>query len=508
MSFMTASTFKLDRSMPDVGWWAGNARFVNLSGKLLGAHVAHAGLIVFWAGAMTLFEISRYDPRIPMYDQGLILLPHLATLGAGVSSGGVIVDTYPYFVIGMLHLISSMVLGAGGIYHSLMGREVLLEERTFPGLFGYNWEDGDKMTTILGIHLTLLGSGALLLVAKAMFWGGLFDPHVLNGSGIEGDVRVIANPTLNPVKIFGYLVGAGGEGGMAAVNNLEDVVGGHIWIGLICILGGFWHILTKPLPWAKNALLYSGEAYLSYSLGAIAYMGVLAAYFISVNNTVYPSVFFGSVGSLESTPGIISARGWLASFHYILGGLFLMGHIWHAIRARGAAKGFDFKKGDLSVRAIANDPQEGNLSTPLNSSDLTLNFLKGLPIYRTGLSPLSRGLEIGMAHGYWLIGPFIKLSPLRNTEYGDLLGLISAVALLIVTAVCLSIYGTVTFNKRLETQPRPTFVTTVANVPNTLVSAEGWSQFSTAFLIGGVGGAIFAYFLLHNIDVLKAITTA
>jgi photosystem II CP43 chlorophyll apoprotein len=30
-------------------WWSGNARLINVSGKLLGAH-AHAGLMVFWAG--------------------------------------------------------------------------------------------------------------------------------------------------------------------------------------------------------------------------------------------------------------------------------------------------------------------------------------------------------------------------------------------------------------------------------------------------------------------------
>ena len=26
-------------------WWSGNARLINVSGKLLGAHVAHAGLM-------------------------------------------------------------------------------------------------------------------------------------------------------------------------------------------------------------------------------------------------------------------------------------------------------------------------------------------------------------------------------------------------------------------------------------------------------------------------------
>jgi len=52
-----------DRESTGFAWWAGNARLINLSGKLLGAHVAHAGLIVFWAGAMNLFEVAHFVPE-------------------------------------------------------------------------------------------------------------------------------------------------------------------------------------------------------------------------------------------------------------------------------------------------------------------------------------------------------------------------------------------------------------------------------------------------------------
>lgn len=316
---------------PNSNWLAGNARFVNLSGKLLGAHVAHAGLIVLWAGAMTLFEISHYNPVEPMYEQGLILLPHLASLGIGVGDGGQIVDTAPYFAIGVLHLISSAVLGAGGLYHALLGPDILSKDKTFSGFFGYDWEDKDKMTTIIGIHLLLLGFGAWLLVAKAMFWGGLYDPAA-------SSVRIVTAPTLSLGHIFSYLFGIRGSQGMAAVNNLEDVVGGHIWIGFFCVVGGFWHIVTKPFGWARRALFWSGEAYLSYSLGALAYMGFFAAYFITVNDTVYPEAFYGPVGfSLEG--GAANARTWLASSHFLLAALLLCGHVWHALQVRLKAAG-------------------------------------------------------------------------------------------------------------------------------------------------------------------------
>ena len=167
-----------DQETTGFAWWAGNARLINLSGKLLGAHVAHAGLIVFWAGAMNLFEVSHFVPEKPMYEQGLILLPHIAALGYGVGPGGEVIDTFPYFVSGVLHLISSAVLGFGGVYHSLIGPETL--EESFP-FFGYVWKDKNKMTSILGYHLVILGCGAWLLVLKAMYFGGVYDTWAPGG---------------------------------------------------------------------------------------------------------------------------------------------------------------------------------------------------------------------------------------------------------------------------------------------------------------------------------------
>jgi photosystem II reaction center P6 protein (CP43) len=240
---------------------------------------------------MNLFEVAHFVPEKPMYEQGLILLPHLATLGYGVGPGGEVLDTFPYFVSGVLHLISSAVLGFGGVYHSIIGPETLEESYPF---FGYLWKDKNKMTTILGIHLVLLGFGAWLLVWKAMYFGGIYDTWAPGG----GDVRVINYPTGNPGVIFGYLLKSpfGGDGWIVSVDNMEDVIGGHIWIGTIEILGGLWHIFTKPFAWARRALVWSGEAYLSYSIAAVSVMAFVASVMVWFNNTVYPSEFFGPTG--------------------------------------------------------------------------------------------------------------------------------------------------------------------------------------------------------------------
>jgi hypothetical protein len=42
--------------------------------------------------------------------------------------------------------------------------------------------------------------------------------------------------------------------GMASVSSLEDIIGGHIWIGFILLIGGAWHILVVSKTWATKLL--------------------------------------------------------------------------------------------------------------------------------------------------------------------------------------------------------------------------------------------------------------
>ncbi|NJN29409.1 MAG: chlorophyll a/b binding light-harvesting protein [Synechococcales cyanobacterium RM1_1_8] len=332
-------TLSLDKTFavndPKNEWLVGNARLISFSGLLLGAHLAHAALILLWAGSFTLIEVTQVQPGIPLAEQGLTLLPHLALLGWGIGEGGLVTDTYPYVVVGMLHLVSSAVLAAGGLFHIVRGPAKLEEGQGSVSKFGYTWDNDRQLTLILGHHLLFLGAGALGLYLKATRWGGLYD-------GQLHQVRLI-EPSTDPLRLLGYLAGQTPDGfsgwGLAAANNLEDIVGGHLLVAILLIGGGIWHILTPMLPVFKKIVRVEGEALLSYSLGGVAFMAFLSCAYVAHNDAAYPVDLFND------------HRLGLANCQLLVGAIALIGHLWHAYRvlsgdglkANSAAIGPSFK---------------------------------------------------------------------------------------------------------------------------------------------------------------------
>ena len=155
-----------------------------------------------------------------------------------------------------------------------------------------------------------------------------------------------------------------------------------------------------------------------------------------------------------------------------------------------------------------NDSTIGHLSTPFTSSKFVETYLSSLPVYREILLPCYfRGLEVGMAHGYFLIGPFYKLGPLRNSEIALIAGYLATIGLIIILSLALALYGKVYYgniNKSTKIYSPSINVNPYVNNDkiekiwgvNELNSYKGWMNFTGGFLIGALGGSGFAFTLL------------
>lgn len=145
------------------------------------------------------------------------------------------------------------------------------------------------------------------------------------------------------------------------------------------------------------------------------------------------------------------------------------------------------------IKPINGDPYIGMLETPVTSAPIVSNFLSNLPAYRTGVEPLLRGVEIGLTHGFFVAGPFIKLGPLRNTESAEVAGSLSAAGLILILTLALSIYGAVSFQKEEVVGVKTLTGREVARDP--LQSSQGWADFTAGWLAGGLSGVAWAYVL-------------
>jgi photosystem I subunit 11 len=142
------------------------------------------------------------------------------------------------------------------------------------------------------------------------------------------------------------------------------------------------------------------------------------------------------------------------------------------------------------IKPYNDDPFVGHLATPITSSAVTRALLKNLPAYRFGLTPLLRGLEIGLAHGYFLIGPFAKLGPLRNSDIALFAGFLSTIGLILILTLGLTIYGIATFSEEKESGETS---------ENNLQTRKAWDQFKGGFFVGACGSAGFALICLSSI---------
>ena len=130
---------------------------------------------------------------------------------------------------------------------------------------------------------------SLLLFLKGVSIEGFYDTWASGG----GDIRLIkeTSVSLNPYVLGRYFVRApfGSEGWIISINNMEDFIGAHYWLGLSFLGGAVWHVQTRALGFIVRGFIWSAESYLAYSLIAITACGYIAAVYSWYNNTAYPS---------------------------------------------------------------------------------------------------------------------------------------------------------------------------------------------------------------------------
>ncbi len=148
------------------------------------------------------------------------------------------------------------------------------------------------------------------------------------------------------------------------------------------------------------------------------------------------------------------------------------------------------------IQPYNGDPFIGHLATPISASGFTKALINNLPAYRKGLSPLARGLEIGLAHGYLLIGPETIFGTNRDYAADPYLAtLLTAIVIVLLGTVGMNAYALVSLKSAADS----------SDGTDSIQTSEGWSQFSSGFFIGGMGGAFMAYFLLEKFAGVDAI---
>lgn len=122
------------------------------------------------------------------------------------------------------------------------------------------------------------------------------------------------------------------------------------------------------------------------------------------------------------------------------------------------------------------------VQTWMTSSGFARQYLGNWAFYRKGLQPWQRGLEIGLAHGYFLVGPFKSAGPLRDTPEAATVALICAAAVIGIVSSGGLLFGAVEKPTMFDREGEP--------------KGSGFQEMINWHAFGALGGAGFAHALL------------
>ncbi|PZD74520.1 Photosystem II CP47 reaction center protein [Acaryochloris thomasi RCC1774] len=250
-------------------WYRVHSVVLNDPGRLLGVHLMHTALVTGWAGSMAIFELAKFDPSDPilnpMWRQGMYVMPFMSRLGVTHSWSG-------WTVTGETYEPVAGFLGAHYNFWSFEG--VALMHIIISGLYflaaiwhWVNWDlelffpQGSKepvvdLPRVFGAHLFLLG--LLCFGFGSLHLTGVMGPGmwVSDPYGLTGHVQPVA-PDWGPTGFDPF--------------NPGGIVAHHIAAGALLLLGGIFHLVTRPSERLYSALRMGNvETALSSAIAAVA----------------------------------------------------------------------------------------------------------------------------------------------------------------------------------------------------------------------------------------------
>lgn len=195
----------------------------------------HTALVSGWAGCMLIYELVIYDltdPVLnPFWRQGFFVMPYSSRIGVNFSlyfwSVGLSSTSYFNFwnfeSVVFCHIILSGIFVISSSWHwSYWDLEVFL---------GFSFYQILDLSRIFGIHLFL--SSVLCFCFGYCHLSGYFGPGFWTSDSysILGSVRIVKS---SYSLYFLY------------INSYGFVIAHHVISGVLGILLGLWHILTRP----------------------------------------------------------------------------------------------------------------------------------------------------------------------------------------------------------------------------------------------------------------------